>query len=101
LKFKAILKSWPNVKVCLLSNSSWLISSKTKNVLVVLVGSVALVVPITLVVQFLIFEPKFLLRLVLPRVFILALGRSFEGSFYCMFLMTSSNEFWSFSSSCQ
>jgi hypothetical protein len=32
------LKNWPNMKVCLLSNNCWLISSKTKNVLVVLVG---------------------------------------------------------------
>ncbi len=37
-KFGTILKSWPNVRVCLLSNNCWLISSKTKNVLVVLIG---------------------------------------------------------------
>jgi hypothetical protein len=69
-KFKAILKSWPNVKVCLLFNSCWLIFSKIENVLVVLVGLVALVVHVTLVAQFWIFELKFLLRLVLPKVFL-------------------------------
>ncbi len=37
-KFGTNLKNWPNMKVCLLSNNCWLISSKTKNVLVVLVG---------------------------------------------------------------
>jgi hypothetical protein len=29
------LKNWPNMKVCLLFTNCWLISSKTKNVLVV------------------------------------------------------------------
>ncbi len=80
------------MKVCLFSNSCWFISSKTKNDFVVLVGLVAPVVPITLVVQFLIFEPKFPLRLVILGAFILAPGRSFEGSFYCMFSISSSNE---------
>jgi hypothetical protein len=49
LKFGAILKSWPKIRVCLLSNNCWVISSKIKIFLVVLVFSINLVVLIFLV----------------------------------------------------
>ncbi len=130
-KSKAILKSQlPKVRVCLLSNSCWVISSKTENLLVIpitsifpinpiepinlitlinlvelvkLVGPMDLIKPVKLVDLinwFLIFEPKFLVRLALIKVCILAPGISFGGSFCCMSLITSSNECWIFSYFC-
>jgi hypothetical protein len=49
LKFGAILKSWPKIKVCLLSNSCWVISSETNFFLVVSIFSINLVTLIFLV----------------------------------------------------
>ncbi len=131
LKPETILKSWPKVKVCLLSNSFWVISSKIEKLpiilvaLIFLIDMVELVNLITLVNSvelvklvglvdlielvkliglinwFFIFEPKFLVRLALIEVCILALGISFGGSFCCMSLIASSYEHWNFSSFCQ
>jgi hypothetical protein len=42
-------------------------------------------------------KPKFLVKLAIIRVCVLALG----GSFSCMSLITFSNDHWSFSSYCQ
>jgi len=44
-KSKVISKSWPKVKVCLLSNSCWVMSFKTKKLLVIVI----LLFPINLV----------------------------------------------------
>lgn len=120
-KSEAILKSWPNIRVCLFSNNWWLNSSIIENVPVILIGSitpiilvtlachvtlVALVglvspiVPITLEAWFSIFKPKFPRKLVLPKVCVLALNSSLGGSFCCKVLIVSSNKCSSFSSSC-
>jgi hypothetical protein len=100
LKFGAILKSWPKVRVCLLSNSCWVISSKIEKLQVILITPVflidsikgvklvgpihlielvkpkGLIDPVGLVNWFLLFEPKFLVRLVLIGTCILAPGRN-------------------------
>jgi hypothetical protein len=47
------------------------------------------------------FELKLLVMLVLVRVCILALSSFIKGSFYYMFFIPSSNDRWSFFSSCQ
>ncbi len=49
LKFGAILKSWPKVRVCLLSNSFWVISSKIDFFGVVLVYLINLVAHVFLI----------------------------------------------------
>ncbi len=49
LKLGAVLKSWPKVKVCLLPNSCWVISSKTNFFFVVIIFSINLVTLIFLV----------------------------------------------------
>jgi hypothetical protein len=48
-KSKAILKSWPKIRVCLLYNSYWVISSKIKKIMVVIIFLVNLVSSIDLI----------------------------------------------------
>ncbi len=129
-KSRTILKNWPKINVCLLSNSCWVISSKINKKLVIpiamifpiylvelvnlialinlvdpikLVGPIDSIGPIKLVGLidwFLIFEPKLLVKLALIKVCILAPSIPFGGLFCCMSLIASSNERWNFSSFC-
>jgi hypothetical protein len=59
-KFGTFLKSWPKAKVCLLSNSYWVISSKTKEFLVGPIFSINMVVPVFLI------KPKILVDQIDP-----------------------------------
>jgi hypothetical protein len=49
LKSKVILKSWPKVRIILLSNNCYLISSKIKEFFIGLVFLIKLVMPVFLV----------------------------------------------------
>ncbi len=107
-KFRVILKSWPKVlKVCLLSNSCWVISSKIEKLPIILVILITMVDPIksigliVLVNWFLVSKLKFLMWLVLIIICILALGRSLGGSLCSKSLIVFSNEHWDFAFSYQ
>ncbi len=65
------------------------------------VKSIGLVDQINLINWFSISKPKYIVRMALTKVYILAPSKSFDGSFCCMSLIASLIEHWSFSSSCQ